>query len=66
MIVETVGKRRIDALDGRDLKRWWNEWSAPVKQGGKSRLAAARMAFIVGNAPRAPPCHGRKPRAVRF
>ena len=33
MIVETVGKRRIDVLDGRDLKRWWNEWSAPLKQG---------------------------------
>ena len=47
MIVETVGKRRIDALDGRDLKRWWNEWSAPLKQGGKPRLAAARMAMIV-------------------
>jgi hypothetical protein len=47
MIIETVGKRRIDALDGRDLKRWWNEWSAPAKEGGKPRLAAARMAFIV-------------------
>jgi hypothetical protein len=47
MIVETVGKRRIDALDGRDLKRWWDEWSAPAKRGGKPRLAAARMAFIV-------------------
>jgi hypothetical protein len=48
MIVGTVGKRRIDALDGRDLKRWWNEWSAPVsKQGGRPRLAAGRMAFIV-------------------
>jgi hypothetical protein len=47
MIAETVGKRRIDALDGRDLKRWWNEWSAPVKEGGKPRLAAARMAMIV-------------------
>jgi hypothetical protein len=47
MIVETVGKRRIDALDGRDLKRWWNEWSAPMKEGGKPRLAAARMAMIV-------------------
>lgn len=47
MIVETVGKRRIDALHGRDLKRWWNEWSAPVKADGKPRLAAARMAMIV-------------------
>jgi hypothetical protein len=47
MIIQTVGRRRIDALDGRDLKRWWNEWSAPTKEGGKPRLAAARMAFIV-------------------
>ena len=47
MIVETVGKRRIDAIDGRGLKRWWNEWSAPIKEGGKPRLAAGRMAMIV-------------------
>jgi hypothetical protein len=47
MIVETVGKRRIDTLDGRDLKRWWNEWSVPIKEGSKPRLAAARMAMIV-------------------
>ena len=47
MIVETVGKRRMDAIDGRDLKRWWNEWSAPIKEGGKPRLAAGRMAMIV-------------------
>ena len=47
MIIETVGERRIDALDGRDLRRWHTEWSAPFEQGGKSRLAAARMALIV-------------------
>ena len=47
MIVETVGARRIDALDGRDLRRWHGEWSAPHEQCGKPRLAAARMAVIV-------------------
>ena len=47
MIIETVGERRIDALDGRDLRRWHTEWSAPFEQGGKPRLAAARMALIV-------------------
>jgi len=47
MIVETVGERRVDALDGRDLRRWHAEWSAPLEQGGKPRLAAARMALIV-------------------
>jgi hypothetical protein len=46
MMVETVGARRIDALDGRDLKRWYEEFSAPRKHGGKPRLAAARMAMI--------------------
>lgn len=47
MIVATVGARRIDALDGRDLRRWHAEWSAPLEQGGKPRIAAARMAIIV-------------------
>src|SRR5262245_54448232 len=35
MIVETVGARRIDALDGRDLRRWYAELSAPLKEGDK-------------------------------
>lgn len=47
MIVETVGSRRIDVIDGRDLRRWYSEWSAPMEQGGKPRLAAARMAIVV-------------------
>ncbi len=47
MIVETVGERRVDAVDGRDLRRWHAEWSAPLEDGRKPRLAAARMAVIV-------------------
>ena len=47
MIVETVGARRIDAIDGRDLRRWYAEWSAPLKEGDKPRIAAARMAMTV-------------------
>jgi integrase len=47
MIIATVGERRVDALDGRDLRRWHTEWSAPLEQDGKPRLAAARMALIV-------------------
>jgi len=47
MIVETVGERRVDAVDGRDLRRWHTEWSAPLEDGGKPRLAAARMSVIV-------------------
>ena len=40
-------RARIDALDGRDLKRWHREWSAPTEPGGEPRLAAARMSFAV-------------------
>jgi hypothetical protein len=47
MIIETVGARRVDALDGRDLRRWHAQWSAPLEEGGKPRIAAARMAIIV-------------------
>jgi integrase len=47
VIIETVGARRIDALDGRDLRRWFAEWSAPLKEGNKPRIAAARMAMTV-------------------
>jgi integrase len=47
MIVQTVGERRVDALDGRDLRRWHGEWSAPAEPGGKPRVAAARMAITV-------------------
>jgi integrase len=47
IIIRTVGARRIDALDGRDLKRWHSAWSAPSEPGGKPRLAAARMMFAI-------------------
>jgi hypothetical protein len=47
MIDETVGARRVDRLDSADLQRWNDEWSAPKEEGGKPRLAAARMARIV-------------------
>jgi integrase len=47
IIVRTVGERRLDALDGRDLKRWHANWSEPVEAGGKPRVAAARMAMMV-------------------
>ena len=46
IIIETVGARRVDALDGRDVRRWHDEWSAPLEEG-KPRIAAARMAVIV-------------------
>jgi hypothetical protein len=47
IITRTVGARRIDRLDGRDLVRWHKEWSAPAVPGGEPRLAAARMMFAI-------------------
>jgi integrase len=47
MIVRTVGERRIDALDGRDLSRWRAKWVEPAEPGGKPRVAGARMAMSV-------------------
>lgn len=47
MLALEVGARRIDAIDGRDLVRWHAAWSAPIVEGGKPRLAAARMAMTV-------------------
>ena len=47
VITRTVGARRIDALDGRDLKRWHTEWSAPLELGGKPRLAGARTSLTI-------------------
>ena len=47
IIIRSVGARRIDALDGRDLKRWHTAWSAPSEPGGRPRLAAARMMFAI-------------------
>jgi hypothetical protein len=49
MIHETVGQRRIDMLDGRDLQRWHAEWSSP-SANGRPRIAAARkLAFFHQN-----------------
>ena len=37
MILQTVGERRVDAIDGRDLRRWHAEWSAPLEENRKPR-----------------------------
>jgi integrase len=63
MLTVEIGARRIDACDGRDVKRWFKAWSDPVEPGGRPRLAAARMAIVViktalsfGKACRLPGC----------
>jgi hypothetical protein len=47
MLRAEVGARRLDALDGRDLRRWHSAWSKPDRDGGRPRLAAAKMAMTV-------------------
>ena len=47
MIVSTVGTRRVDALDGRDMRRWHAKWMEPDEAGGKPRLARARTAITI-------------------
>jgi integrase len=47
LIVSTVGARRIDALDGRDMRRWHAAWMEPDEPAGKPRIARARMAITV-------------------
>ncbi len=43
----TIGARRIDACDGRDLKRWFAVWSEPDKPSAPPKLAAAKMTVAV-------------------
>lgn len=47
MLTAEVGTRRIDACDGRDLRRWFAAWSKPEGEGKPRRIAAARMAMNV-------------------
>lgn len=47
MLAKGIGTRRIDAIDGRDLRRWHKEWSEPAAPGQKRRIAAAKMAMTV-------------------
>lgn len=42
-----IGPRRLDAIDRRDITRWFAVWSAPLEEGSRPRLAAARMAICV-------------------
>ena len=42
-----VGNRQVSAIDGRDIRRWFAAWSQPDRDGGKRKIAAARMAITV-------------------
>jgi hypothetical protein len=46
-LTETIGTLRIDACDGRDVRRWHAVWSAPLAENGRPRLAGARFAVAV-------------------
>jgi hypothetical protein len=43
----TVGSRRLDRCDGRDVRRWFEAWSAPAEPGGRPTIAAAAFAMTV-------------------
>lgn len=47
MLTMEVGRRRIDMVDGRDIRRWHAAWREPAKAGGRPKLAAAKMAIVV-------------------
>lgn len=47
MLTMEVGRRRIDMIDGRDIRRWHAAWATPVEPGGRPKLAAAKMAIVV-------------------
>jgi hypothetical protein len=42
-----IGARQIAGCDGRDLRRWFAEWSASDEPGGRQKIAAARMVVCV-------------------
>jgi hypothetical protein len=42
-----IGARQISACDGRDLGRWFAEWSEPDEPAGRPKIAAARMVVCV-------------------
>jgi hypothetical protein len=42
-----IGARRIASCDGRDLARWFAEWSEPDDPSSKPKIAAARMVVCV-------------------
>lgn len=46
-LIGMIGTRRIDACDGRDVKRWFATWSAPDQKDGRPKIAAARAALTV-------------------
>jgi hypothetical protein len=47
MLIMEVGNRQVSAIDGRDIRRWFAAWSQPDRDGGKRKIAAARMAITV-------------------
>jgi hypothetical protein len=62
-----IGKRLINDTDGRDLNRWFVQWSTEdIGDGGKPRIAKARMAIAVLRAATTFGIACRKPGCVEF
>lgn len=47
MIQATIGARRIEDCDGRDVNRWFAAWSEPSAKGQPRQIAKARFAIAV-------------------
>jgi hypothetical protein len=62
-----IGKRLINDTDGRDLARWFVQWSTEdIVDGDKPRIAKARMAIAVLRAATTFGIACRKPGCVEF
>lgn len=47
MLRAEIGHCHIDRTDGTDLKRWFRAWSDPAVEGGRRRVARARMCIAI-------------------
>jgi len=47
MLTEAIGKRRVTAVSGLDIKAWHDKWKAPDQPGGREKIAAASFAANV-------------------
>jgi hypothetical protein len=61
-----IGERHINDCDGRDLKRWFAQWSTGDSVDGKPQIAKARMAIAVLRAATTFGIACRKPGCAEF
>lgn len=47
MLRTEIGHCHIDRTDGTDVKKWFRAWSSPTTEGGRPRIARARMCVAI-------------------